>query len=151
MGFKEMKEKALNYSAQKLWASSLTLHSNVELETFISKSENKKFTNKETWVEKTFKKRIIVIFLEEWSEFFKDIVTTLPLLLTKSFSQNTPIKLILSNTKELDLNKYSVKEIPSLIVFENKQTLKTISWEENILKLVKNFDLDINKQIDNIK
>lgn len=157
MNFKEMKEKALElknkaieYSSQKLASSNFTISTNEDLENFINKSENTKFTNKETWEEKTYTKRVIIIFIDEKSDFFKQTIITFPVLLTKSFSQNVQIKLAKSTIKDLNLKKYSVEEIPSLVVFENKKVHKVILWEKNILKLVKNFDLDINKQIDNI-
>ena len=143
----QIKNKALDYSSEKLASSTFTINSKESLEQFIDKSKNTTFKNQETWEESIFKKRVFAIFIDEKNAFFKQILILLPVLLTKSFTQNTQIKLIKSSIENLDLTKYSVKEIPSLVVFENKEVYKVISWEENILKLVKSFDLDINKQI----
>jgi hypothetical protein len=33
-------------------------------------------------------------------------------------------------------------------MYENKEIKKTLTWKENILKLVKTMDLDINKLIE---
>jgi len=70
----------------------------------------------------------------------------LPILITKGFSQNTPVILAKSTITDT-----GISEFPSLIVYENKQKIKTITGAENILKLVKSFDLDINKVIDTLK
>jgi len=70
-----------------------------------------------------------------------------PSLLAKAFSQNISLKLAKSDIKDVDLAKYKVKEIPSLVVFENKKVFKVISGKQNILKLVKSLNLDINKEI----
>jgi hypothetical protein len=37
-----------------------------------------------------------------------------------------------------------------MVVFENKKVYKIIEWEENILKVVKERGLDINKTIDSL-
>ena len=146
----ELKNKAIDYSTKKIASSNFTISTLEDLEKHIEKSENKKYKNPETWEEKKFIKKVITIFIDEQSEFFKQTILILPVLLTKSFSQNIQIKLVKSNIKNLDLKLYSIKEIPSLVIFENKKVQKVITWEEKILKLVKSFDLDINKLIENI-
>jgi len=161
MDFKELKEKAkklkekageyadkaIVYSSEKLAYSWFTIDSKEKLEEFIEKSENKKFKNKETGEEKTFTKRVIVVFGEEKSDFFKEALYIFPSLLAKAFSQNISLKLAKADIKDVDLSKYKVKEIPSLVVFESKKVFKVISWKEKILKLVKSLNLDINKEI----
>ncbi|EFK96699.1 hypothetical protein LDC_1269 [sediment metagenome] len=92
----------------------------------------------------------MAIFADEKSEFFKELLYMFPVLLTKSFSQNMKIKLVKTSTEGLVLADYKVTEIPSLVIFEEEKYLKTIASKENILKLVKSLDLDINKQIENI-
>jgi len=143
----EYTTKAIKYSSEKLVSSSFTIGAKEELISFIKKSENKKFKNKETGEEKTFKKRIIVIFWEEKSDFFKEALYMFPSLVAKAFSQNISLKLAKSEIKDVKISNYNVNELPSLVVFENKKVLKVISGRENILKLVKSLNLDINKEI----
>jgi len=166
MDFKAIKEKALklkkkaseqtlkaiNYSAEKLTNSKFTIETKEALGAIIKKSEDTKFKNKETWVEKTYKHRSLVIFAEEWSEFFKEALYALPILATKAFSQNISIKLAKSKIKWVKLSDYKVKPsaLPCLVVFENKKVIKTIEWTEKILKLVKSLNLDIIKLIEEI-
>ena len=160
MDFKELKKKALekthqaiDYSAKKLTNSSLTINTKEELESIVKKSTTTKFKNKETWIEKEYKHKSIVIFAEEWSDFFKDALYMLPVIAAKSFTQNISVKLAKSKIEWIKLSEYKVKAktLPCLVVFEEEKVLKTIEWTENILKLVKSFDLDINKQIDEFK
>lgn len=162
MDFKEIKEKALklkeeaskqtqkaiDYGAEKLTNSSLTIDKKEEIDSIIEKSKTTKFTNKETWVEKEYKHKSIIIFADEWSDFFKKALYILPVIAAKAFTQNISVKLAKSKIEKINLWDYKIKDLPSLVVFEEKKVLKTIEWTENILKLVKSFDLDINKQID---
>jgi predicted enzyme involved in methoxymalonyl-ACP biosynthesis len=41
-----------------------------------------------------------------------------------------------------------ITKLPTMIVFEEEKFYKKIEWEENILKLVKSFNLDINALIE---
>lgn len=146
----KLKNQAVDYGAKKLVASKFTITTKQELEKFINKSIETTFTNKETLVEKKYSHRVIVIFWDEETEFFKKALYQLPVIFTKGFSQNTPVKLAKSNIEEVDLKEYKVEQVPSLVVFENTKLYKVISWEENIIKLVKSFSLDINKVIEEI-
>lgn len=164
MNFKKIKEKALelkkqaekkwkeviDYSAKKLADSSFTINTKKEFEAFVEKSAKTKWENKETGKIKYFSHRVVIIIGDEKSEFFKKALYQLPVLTTKGFTQNTPVKLAKAKISDIDLKEYSVKKAPAIIIFENKKALKTISWEENIAKLVKSFDFDINKAIDNM-
>lgn len=167
MDFKEIKEKALklkkeaskqtqkaiDYGAKKLTNSSLTINKKEEIDSIILKSKTTKFTNKETWLKKEYKHKSIIIFADEWSDFFKDALYILPVISAKAFTQNISVKLAKSKIEWIKLSEYKVKAktLPCLVVFEEEKVLKTIEWTENILKLVKSFDLDINKQIDEFK
>lgn len=166
MDFKKLKEKALelknkasektneaiDYSAKKLSESKFTISKKEDLDKLIKKSKNTKFKNKETWEEKEYKHKSIVIFADEKSSFYKDALYILPVIVTKAFTQNIEVKLAKTKIEWLDLKEYKIdeKELASMIVFENEKIYKQINWKENILKLVKSFNLDINKQIDNI-
>ncbi|QFR38609.1 hypothetical protein A9Q91_00035 [Candidatus Gracilibacteria bacterium 28_42_T64] len=140
----EIKNKALKYSSDKLSESSLTLNSKKEFDEFIARSENTKFTSSETGKEKVFVKRVIILFGDEKTDFFKKALYKAPVLIAKSFSQNIPFKLAKSIIKDVKLSDFMVTEVPSLIVFENKEIHKVITGEKNILKLVNSFNLDIN-------
>jgi hypothetical protein len=164
MNLKQLKEKALelkkqakkkagdalDYGAKKLVSSSFTITSKEQLQKFIEKSAETTFKNKETGKEKKYSHRVIVIFWEEKSDFFKKALYHLPIIATKWFTQNIPVKLAKSKIEWVDLKKFKISTIPSIVVIENKKIYKIVSWEENILKLVKSFNLDINKQIDSI-
>ncbi len=160
MDFEKLKQKAIDFknktidsAAKSLADSSFTINKKQELDNIIQKSATTTFKNKETWEEKQYKHKSIVIFAEEWSDFFKEALYIFPVISAKAFSQNIAFKLAKSKIETVNLTEYSVdeKSLPTLVVFEEEKVLKTISWEENILKLVKSFDLDINKLIDDIK
>jgi hypothetical protein len=57
-----------------LISSSLVINKIDDLEEFIKKSETNKFTSKETGETKEFIKKVIVIFSEKESDFFKNIL-----------------------------------------------------------------------------
>ena len=160
MDFKKLKEKALEqtnkaikFSADKLAWSWLTISTKEELNKIIAKSKTTKFKNKETWAEKEYKHKSIVIFAEENSDFFKDALYILPVITAKAFSQNISVKLAKSKIDWVNLKDYKVNEksLPCLVVFEEEKVNKIIEGTQNILKLVKSFDLDINKQIEEFK
>ena len=147
---KELSNKAVVFGSEKLASSSMTLKKAEDIQKIIDNSVNKEFKNKETWVSKTFTKRAIIIFADEKSEFFKEMLYILPVLATKGFSQNVPVKIASSNIKEFDYKWHGVNEFPSLILYENTEIKKSVTGKEKILKLVKNMNLDINKLIDEL-
>lgn len=144
----KMGEKAVDYSAEKLASSSFTINTKEKLDEFIKKSVKTKFKNKETWVEKEYSHKVIVLFWDEKTEFFKKALYQFPVITTKWFTQNIAVKLAKHNIKWVDLKAYNIDKIPSVVVFQDTKLYKTISWEENVLKLVKWFDLDINKVVE---
>lgn len=145
----EITNKTIETSAQKLGESSLVLKTELELNDFVSKSENKSYITKD-WVSKISIKRVLIIFWDSKNDFFKNMLLYLPVLLTKSFYDNLSLKLVDINNEDIDIKKYNVEEIPSLVVLENKEIFKVIPWEENIKKVVKSLTLDINETIDKI-
>lgn len=145
----DMWKKAIDMWTEKLAGSNFTIDTISELEEFIKTSKTTTFIT-QTWEEKIYKHKSLAIFVDEKTDFFKKLLYMFPVLLTKSFSQNMKIKLVKTSTEWLVLTNYRISEIPSLVIFEEEKFLRTISWEENILKLVKSLDLDINKQIENI-
>jgi hypothetical protein len=50
--------------------------------------------------------------------------------------------------KDLDVKKYQIWKIETLVVIEDMKVIKTLEWEENIQKVVKSLSLDINKSIE---
>lgn len=145
----EITNKTIETSVSKLAETSIVLKTELELNDFVLKSENKVYTSPE-WDTKIYEKRVFVIFWDAKSKFFKELLYILPVLLTKSFSQNTHIKVVDTNNEEINHKRYNFEEIPTMIVFQNKEVYKLISWEENIKKVVKSFTLDINKTIDEL-
>lgn len=146
----ETKNKAVVKSAELLWNSSFTIKTLEELNESIKKSKKTTFTNKETWELKEFNKKVIIVFWDENSDFFKESLLIFPILVTKAFYQNTTLKLAKTSISWINLEDYKIKEIPSLVMFENEDVKKVIEWRENILKLVKSINLDINSEIEKI-
>ncbi len=147
----ELKNKTVDMTVQKISESNLMLIWKSDLEKFILKSENKKFINDE-WIEKIYTKRIFVVFWNSKETFFKNFMLWVPVLLTKSFSQNISFKIVDISNKEndIDYSQYGITEFPALVIFENKEIYKLIFWEEKLNKVVKSFTLDINQTIDEL-
>jgi hypothetical protein len=95
-----------------------------DLEEFIKKSETKSFTSKETGETKKFIKKVIVIFADKDSDFMKKALIGLPVLITKAFSQNIPLKMC--DIKLEELKKYDIKKLPTLVVFETEKIIDVI-------------------------
>ncbi len=155
MDFTEFKKKALKFKddvidkwAKKLAESGLVINSKDDLEKFIEKSKTTSFTSQETWETKTFEKKVIVVFWEKDSDFFEAALAKLPVLVTKAFSQNIPLKMCDIDVK--DLKDYKIKSFPSLVVFQTEKVAKIVEWEEKINTIVKSLSLDIEKAIENI-
>lgn len=154
MDFAELKKKALKFrdevvekSTKKLVESSMVINKIEDLENFIEQSKTKTFTSKETGETKKFIKRVIVIFADKESDFMKKSLIWLPVLITKAFSQNIPLKMC--DIKLEELKKYpEIKTIPSLVVFETEKIIYIIEWEEDINKIIKSLNIDINKSIE---
>lgn len=145
----EAKDKAVNFSAEKMSQSGLILKDQNDLDAFILKTSNKIITSQDG-EEKVFAKRGILIVADAGKEFFKEFLISIPVLLTKSFSQNLPIKIIDINNKNINIEDYNIEEYPAFIVLENKEVYKTITGEDNIKKVVKSLTLDINKTIEEV-
>lgn len=163
MDFNQLKQKALELkdktlkatkdaidtTAQKINQSSFVIKNQQELDDFILKSENKTYLSKD-WETKIFNKRCVIIFWDCESDFIKDFLVYLPILITKAFSQNLNIKIADSSSKEITLSKYELSSFPCMVVFENKEIYKKIYTEEKIKEITKKFTLDINQSIDEI-
>lgn len=143
-------KEAIDYGAKKLAASHFTINTKEELKAIIEKSAKTKTVDKETGKEKIFSHRVMIIIWEEKSKFFEKALYQLPVIATKWFTQNTPVRLAKSDIKWADLKKYWVESTPAIVVFENKKAIKTVSWEEKITKLVNSLEFDINNTIDNM-
>lgn len=146
----EKTKEAIDYSSKKLADSNFTISTKQDLISFIEQSKNTTYTVEETGEEKTSIKKVIVIFWDEKSDFFKEALYQLPIIWTKAFSQNVKVKLVKHDIEWIDLSKYKVEEVPSMVVFENKDIYKVITWKENIKEVVKKLSLDINKIIEEI-
>lgn len=147
----ETKNKAIDYSAEKLSNSMFTIQNKKELDKIILKSKTTSFTNIETWITKEYLKKVYILFWDDKSDFFKEALIIFPVLATKAFSQNITMKLANSNMTDLNLSEYNIKTIPSLLIFEDEKVINIIEGRENILKLVKSLKLDINSDIEKFK
>jgi len=139
----ELKDNLIEKTAEGLSNSSLVLKNKEDLDKIIENTIPKEITSKETWEKKIFKKYVVIIFVKKDTDFYKESLIEIPVLATKAWTQNIPLKLT-------DLNYNWIKDFPSLVVFENKKIYKILSWEENIKKIVKNMEFDIIKLIDNL-
>ena len=155
MDFWAFKDKALKFKndmvekwAKKLAESSMVINKIEDLESFIEKSKTKTFVSQETGETKKFIKKVIVIFWEKDSDFFKKALIQLPVLVTKAFSQNIPLKMC--NIELKDIKKYWVKSLPSLVVFETEEVINVINSEEGITKIVTWLTINIEEAIKNI-
>jgi len=141
---------ALDYSAWKLANSKLTLSNNQDLKKFIDSSKTTTGVDSKTGKNKNYIHRVIVIFANTQSGFFKKMLYRLPLLSAKAFSQNIALRLADISMKCLDTEKLGLESEETLIVIENKKVIKTLSWAENIQKVVNALSLDINKTIEEL-
>ncbi len=133
-------------TAKKLVESNFTIKTLFELQDFIWKSKN--YFSESSNKEET--KMIICIFASKESDFFKNFLYELPVIYTKAWSRNIGIKLVESSLEWLDLSKYQIVSIPSLVLFENEKVVKVVATEEKINKIVKSLTLDIEKSIKDI-
>lgn len=160
MDFSKLKEKFSSFksdslklynetvekTAKKLIESNFTIKTLFELEDFIWKSKN--YFSESSNKEET--KRIICIFASKESDFFKKFLYELPVIYTKAWARNIWIKLVESSLEWLELSKYQIVSIPSLVLFENEKVVKVVATEEKINKIVKSLTLDIEKTIKDI-
>jgi len=160
MDFSKLKEKfssiksntlrlyneTVDKTAKKLIESNFTIKTLFELQDFIWKSKN--YFSESSNKEET--KMIICIFASKESDFFKNFLYELPVIYTKAWSRNIRIKLVESSLEWLDLSKYQIVSIPSLVLFENEKVVKVVATEEKINKIVKSLSLDIEKSIKDI-
>jgi len=144
-------DKIITSSANKIQKSWLTIHSNNELKNLIEKSKNTFYTSSQTWEQVEATKKSIVLIWDPKKDFFKEAIYILPIVATKAFTQSITVKLASSDIDDIDYSEYWVNDFPSMIVFEDTKVYKIITWKLNILKLVKSFSLDINKDIDDFK
>lgn len=147
---KQTLNNAINYSAEKISESSVfSIKNKQDLEDLIKKSETTEFQNKETWEIKYFKHKSILIIDDEKSDFYKNISLMFPILKTKAFSQNLNIMLSKSNIDWINFEEdFWIKELPIMIVFQDKEIYKKIIWKENIEKISKSFKMNIEEQIE---
>ena len=115
MDFSSLKEKAKNLSnkakqatqdalkkgGEKLMDSRFFLKTPESLETFLEMTRNKIGTLSDG-TKKEFTKRGIIIFCEPGTSFFDTLLLTLPILQTKTFSQDIPLRLADKNMQISD-------------------------------------------------
>ncbi len=129
--------------ATKLQESSLTISKIDDLEKFVEKSRN--YYN--DVMKKEVTKKVIVIFAPKNSDFYKKALYILPVIYTKAWTTNIDVRMSDSWIEWLDLNKYAVLELPSLVYFENEKVEKIVAGEEKINKIVKGLTLNVESTI----
>lgn len=158
MFFTKLKEKAISFWnkaknsiwnvidswAKKLQESWFVLKRVEDLNLYIEKSKD---VASPTW--KIFKRRVIIIFAEKDTDLYRSALYEIPILYTKTWSQNIELKMC--SIPLVELENFSIKSLPCVVVYENRNIYKVINGEENINKLVKWLTLDINKTIDEIE
>lgn len=142
-----MGKDAIVYSAGKLADSSLTLKNIQELEAFLKNSDTKNIQDPNTKKEKIFLRQVLVLFVDTKSSLFEEMLYIFPILQTKSFAQNMSMKLADISMKGIDTKSYGISGDQALVLFENRKVQKTILDIEEIRKLVKSLNLDINRDI----
>ena len=68
----------------------------------------------------------------------------------EGFTKNTEVKIAGNKIQDFDYKTIQVEEFPSLVLFENKEVKKVITGKENILKLVKTWNFDINGLVETL-
>lgn len=167
MDFKKIKEKAkkikdktiniaknttLKVKNSKIANISFIIKTKKDFDDLIEKSKTTYYYDNEKNKKISYLNKSIVIFAIEWTNFYKKLFYIFPIISTKAFSQNITVKLSKPNIKWIDYKKYNIniKNFPCLVIFQEKKLYKIIEWEENINKLVKSINLDINKKIEEI-
>ncbi len=135
----DITNKTLEKWAEAIQKSNFTIVDLATLESFISKSKN--YYN--DVMKKEVTKCVIVIFATKGTDFFKKALYILPVVYTKSWTANIEVKLVDTNIEWIDLLKYNITELPSLVLFENEKVIKVVAWEEKINKIVTGLNLDI--------
>lgn len=144
------KKNAVQFTEKSLRTSRFIINNADAFKKCIEDSREKTFIDKKTWVTKKFSKISLLFVCEENSEFTRSLLFKLPIVFTKSFSQNTQFGIILWSVEWVTLSDYSSSTLPFLILFENANAKKVVSWEENIQKVVNSLSLDINKTINEL-
>lgn len=142
--------KALSASADKLVDSKYTLESVKDLEACIAKSKTTTGVDSKTHKPKEFKHRVVVVYIDVSSEYFKTLVYKLPILITKAYSQSIVLRVADIAMKGLDKKAHKISWKECMVVYEDEKAIKTLEGHENIQKVVKSLSLDINTTIDSI-
>lgn len=142
--------QVISVSAEKLAASKYTLTSKDDINTCIAKSQITTGVDSKTGKPKDFKHRVVIIFVDITSDYFKTLLYKLPVLITKAYSQSIVLRLADISIKGLDTKAYKISWQETMVVFEDKKVIKSLEWQENIQKVVKSLSLDINRTIDSL-
>jgi len=147
---KKVGEQVLSASADKLIESKYTLETLEEVSDCIAKSAPTIGTDSKTGKEKEFTHRVVILFADYESDFFKTLVYKLPILITKAYSQGVVFRIANIKMKSLDVKKHKISWDICMVVYENKKAIASHVWHEKIQKVVKSPSLDINNTIDTL-
>ena len=146
---KETFNNAVSYSAKKISSSSsFSIKTKEDLDNLIEKSGTTEFVSK-TWEVKDVTHKTILIIAEEKSDFYESISLRFPMLKTKAFSRNIVIMLSKENIEWVNFEEdFWVTQLPTMLVFEDKEIYKKIIWKENIEKISNSFKMNIEELIE---
>lgn len=146
--FKKQATETLNSGIEKwiekIEKSSFVISEEKNLEKVIQETQHQ-----ENSYGKISRKKTIIIFASAGSPFYKHLLSYIaPIIYTKSWTQNISVKIC--NIDISKISQYGVTESPSLLVFSDTKIVKVVHGKENIEKVVKNTNVDINYLIDNL-
>lgn len=117
---------ALDKTAQKLRDSDFVIKEKEDIEKFIKE-----------------KKKVAVIFSLPETEFYRKSLLLLPVLYTKTWANNYNIKMFECKDEKFLKKEYNLNKLPSMVLIEEKEVIEIIEWEEEVMKVVKNLNLDV--------
>jgi len=140
MDFKKIKEEALKLKekALKAWNeafdstawkfrdSSFVLKGPEDLNNFVDMNKNK-----------------IIIFWKSDTEFYRKAVVIFPVIFTKAWTNNYKFRFFDVSDINSVPESFPLEELPTMFIIEDSEIIETISWEENVMKVVKKLGLDI--------
>lgn len=152
MDFNEIKKRALELKDKAIEYKDIAIDKG---EKWMETLRNSKVINLKTIKELEYfiesNKKTIIIFLERWSKIDNKLLLLFPVIFTKWWISAYKLKTVYSDMESLDLSKYKIETTPTLVVFEEEEIKKTVDSEENIYKIVKAMNLDLDKTIDELQ
>lgn len=145
----EAKDIAIKKTLEWIYNSQICIKTQTDFDSFVLKSLNNFYTDKE-WVKKETVRRSLIVYWDFQDKEFQKVLIWIPVLIAKWFSENTGLKILDTNNTDVKTEIYEEFEKPSILMYENKLLEKIVPGKESVLKVVKSLNLDINKTIDEL-